>query len=99
MLRALGPPRRTPPIAAERFDEARIIRMVLIDLPADVRDSAAGSYALARSFYHDGQDGAARVALAQVMQQSDSLVWQSAANALLEQLTPQATTSQAVIGA
>jgi tetratricopeptide (TPR) repeat protein len=94
VLRALGPPRRALPIPSERSDEGRVISLVLMDLPKELSETAAGRYMLARSFYHHGQDGAARLSLALYYPDANPLLWESADKALLDQLPHSVTTTR-----
>lgn len=80
---AIAPPR---PISDDIIQQARIIRLALLDLPAKTRESAAGLFALATSLHYDGQDQSASLALAQLLEREHGGPWAQAARELLQTL-------------
>ncbi len=89
---AIEPPR---PVDADVIQQGEIIRLALLDLPAETRESAAGLWALAHSLLYDGQSQSASIALAQLLEREPSGPWGRAAQELLRTLPKTSAPSSA----
>ncbi|HKQ47328.1 MAG TPA: tetratricopeptide repeat protein [Phycisphaerae bacterium] len=75
-----------PSVTHASLQQARIIRLALLNLPDPLRDSPAVHFALANAFLYDRQTDAARAVLSQLMQSEKGGGWGEAAEDLYRRI-------------
>lgn len=73
------------------LQQARIIRLALLDLPDSTRDSPAGLFALANALLYDRQTDAARTVLSRIMERDKGGRWGEAAEDLYRRIESTST--------